>query len=86
VGDGIPLAFGGRSLARSAGQSAARPHCDSGQSNYSADEAEEKKLVHRSLRRRASARKRIGVSYRFVELIDPRQWVPMTVEQTTLPA
>jgi DNA invertase Pin-like site-specific DNA recombinase len=47
------------------------------------DEAEARKLVHRSLRRRATARKRIGVSYRFQELIDPWQWVPMTVEQGT---
>jgi hypothetical protein len=47
-----------------------------------ADQAEARKLVHHSLRRRATAKKRIGVSYRFRELVDPWQWVPMTVEQT----
>jgi hypothetical protein len=49
-----------------------------------ADDAEAKKLVHRCLRRRATARERIGVSYRFRELIDPWHWVPMSVEQSTL--
>jgi hypothetical protein len=35
------------------------------------DEAEARKLVQQSRRRRATAMKRIGVSYRFRELIDP---------------
>jgi hypothetical protein len=35
------------------------------------DKDEARKVVRRSLRRRATARKRIGVSYRFRELIDP---------------
>jgi hypothetical protein len=45
-----------------------------------ASEEEARQLVRKTLRRRASARKRIGVSYRFRELIDPREWVPVTVE------
>jgi hypothetical protein len=32
------------------------------------------------LRRRATARKRIGVSYRFRELVDPWEWRPLTVQ------
>lgn len=44
------------------------------------DEAEARNLVHRTLRRRGTAKKRIGVSYRFRELIDPWQWVLMTVD------
>jgi len=40
-----------------------------------ADEAEAKKLVHHCLRRRATAKKRIGVSYRFRELVDPWEWL-----------
>jgi hypothetical protein len=39
------------------------------------DAAEARKLVQRSLRRRATAKKRIGVSYNFRELIDPWQWM-----------
>lgn len=39
------------------------------------DEAEARALVQRSLRRRASAKRRIGVPYCFRELIDPWQWV-----------
>jgi hypothetical protein len=35
------------------------------------DEVEARKLVHRSLHRRGTAKKRIGVSYQFLELIDP---------------
>jgi len=35
---------------------------------------EARKLVRRSLRCRATARKRIGVSYDFHELIDPKDW------------
>jgi WGR domain len=54
---------------------------------YSApDEAQARKLVHRSLRRRATARKRIGVSYRFREMVDPWSWLPMTVDQAALRA
>jgi hypothetical protein len=44
---------------------------------YAVENKEEaRKLVRRSLRRRATARKRIGVSYRFRELIDPNDWCP----------
>ncbi len=45
-----------------------------------ADEAEAKKLVQRSLRRRATARKRIGVGYCFRELIDPSEWVRLIIQ------
>lgn len=45
-----------------------------------ADEAEARRLVHKTLRRRATAKKRIGVPYRFRELVDPREWVPLTVQ------
>ena len=38
------------------------------------DEAEAKKLVGESLRRRATAKRRIGVAYQFRELFDPRSW------------
>lgn len=44
------------------------------------DEAEARKLVQNNLRRRATARKRIGVPYRFRELIDPWQWLSLTPE------
>lgn len=40
------------------------------------DEAEARKLVQRSLRRRATAPRRIGVPYRLRELIDAWQWMP----------
>jgi WGR domain len=43
------------------------------------DEAEAKKLVRDSLRRRATARKRIGVPYRFRHLIDPHHWFPVAL-------
>jgi hypothetical protein len=43
-----------------------------------ADEA--RKLVHQTLRRRATAKKRIGVPYRFRELSDPWQWLSLTPE------
>jgi hypothetical protein len=43
-------------------------------------EAEAKKLVRESLRRRATARKRIGVPYRFCQLIDPHLWFPVALE------
>jgi hypothetical protein len=45
-----------------------------------ADEAEARKLVQKTLRRRASAKKRIGLPYRFRELVDPWEWVPLTVQ------
>ena len=38
------------------------------------DVAEAKRTVSKALRRRATARKRIGVSYRFCELCDPWKW------------
>jgi hypothetical protein len=44
------------------------------------DEAEARKLVHQTLRRRATAKRRIGVPYRFRELIDPWQWLSLTAE------
>lgn len=44
------------------------------------DEAEARKLVRHTLRRRATAKKRIGVSYRFRELVDPWEWIPLTVQ------
>jgi hypothetical protein len=47
------------------------------------DKDEARKLVWRSLRRRATARKRVGVSYRFRELIDPNDWCPSIFEQIT---
>jgi len=43
------------------------------------NESEARKLVRESLRRRASAKKRIGVPYRFCELRDPAQWFPVAV-------
>src|ERR1039458_2848184 len=44
------------------------------------DQAGARKLVRETLRRRATARKRIGVSYRFCQLIDPHQWFPVALE------
>lgn len=44
------------------------------------DEADAQKLVRKTLRRRATARNRIGVPYRFRELIDPWQWLSLTPE------
>ena len=38
------------------------------------DEAEARKLVRQSLRRRGTARKRIGVGYELKELSDPEGW------------
>jgi hypothetical protein len=43
------------------------------------DEAEARKLVKESLRRRSSAKRLIGVSYRFRHLIDPNEWFPVAV-------
>ena len=44
------------------------------------DGVQAKKLVRETLRRRATARKRIGVPYRFCQLIDPYQWFPVALE------
>jgi hypothetical protein len=44
------------------------------------NEAEAKKLVRESLRRRASAKRRIGVAYKFRQLSDPHQWFPVALE------
>ncbi len=39
------------------------------------DAAEARRLVHHCLRRRATAKKRIGVAYCLRELADPWQWL-----------
>ena len=39
------------------------------------DEAEAREIIRQSLRRRATAKKRIGVGYCVSEVIDPGQWV-----------
>ncbi len=44
------------------------------------DKDDARKLVRRSLRRRTTVRKRIGVSYRFRELIDPNDWCPFALD------
>jgi hypothetical protein len=44
-----------------------------------ADETEARRLVGRTLRRRAGAPKRIGVAYQFCELRDPNRWVAVSV-------
>ncbi len=41
------------------------------------DETQARELVRETLRRTATARKRIGVSYRFCQVIDPHQWFPV---------
>jgi hypothetical protein len=43
------------------------------------DETQARKPVRETLRRRATARKRIGVSYRFCQLIDPHKWFPIAL-------
>jgi hypothetical protein len=43
-------------------------------------EVEARQMVGKMLRRRATAKRRIGVSYRFRELADPRGWVPLPVQ------
>jgi hypothetical protein len=48
------------------------------------DEVQARKLVHRSLRRRGTAEKRIGVSYEFRELFDPAQWVTKTMARNSM--
>ena len=45
------------------------------------DEADAEKLVQRSLRRRATAKQRIGVPYHFREVTDPRGWVGTYTEE-----
>jgi hypothetical protein len=45
------------------------------------DEAEARKLVHKTLRRRATAKKRIGVARRFRELTDPWQWLSLSLKE-----
>ena len=45
------------------------------------DEAETRKFVQQSLRRRATARKRIGVSYCFRALSDTWQWMEVDAEE-----
>jgi hypothetical protein len=44
------------------------------------DELEAKKLVRESLRRRSSAKRRIGVAYHFRQLIDPKEWFTVRLE------
>jgi len=39
-----------------------------------ADENEARKMVRENLRRRATAKRRIGVAYQFQELVDPKKW------------
>lgn len=48
------------------------------------NEVEARKFVHHCLRRRATAKKRIGVPYRFRELIDPCQWISLMVERAEI--
>jgi len=43
------------------------------------DETEARKLVRESLRRRATAKRRIGVAYTFRQLTDPHQWFPVAL-------
>jgi hypothetical protein len=43
-------------------------------------EEDARQLVRKTLRRRATAKRRIGVSYRFCELADPWEWVPLPVQ------
>jgi hypothetical protein len=44
------------------------------------EEAEARKLVRESLRRRATAKRRIGVAYTFRQLSDSHQWFPVALE------
>ncbi|MGO9402871.1 MAG: hypothetical protein ACLPVW_05290 [Terriglobales bacterium] len=44
------------------------------------DESEARKLVRENLRRRATAKRRIGVAYQFRQLIEPHQWFPIALE------
>lgn len=45
------------------------------------DESEAQKLVKQMLRRRATAQKRIGTGYRFLELHDPQAWISLGFAQ-----
>lgn len=38
------------------------------------NEGEARKLVRENLRRRATAKRRIGVAYQLRELVDPKEW------------
>lgn len=49
------------------------------------DEAEARKLVHKNLRRQATAKKRIGVSYSFREVTDPWNCLQLRDPQRSLP-
>ena len=49
------------------------------------DEEEARKLVRQSLRRRGTARKRIGVGYEVRELVDPEGWLPLSPAGNHLP-
>ena len=42
---------------------------------FAGDEDAARKIIRRTLQRRATAPKRIGVSYRICELNDPSQWL-----------
>jgi hypothetical protein len=42
--------------------------------HIAADEAQARKIVRHCLQRRATAKKRIGVSYQLTGLSDPGQW------------
>jgi hypothetical protein len=44
------------------------------------NEAEARTLVYKMLRRRGTAKNRIGVAYRFRELIDPGRWLSIAAE------
>jgi hypothetical protein len=49
---------------------------------YVAGEVEARKLVRKTLRRRATANKRIRVLYRFRKLIDPWTWLSPTPQES----
>ena len=49
--------------------------------HVASDEAEARRHVKLALARRRSARKRIGVSHRFLQLADPGGWFPLPLEQ-----
>lgn len=42
-------------------------------------EVQARKLARKTLRWRATARKRVGVPYRFCQIIDPHQWFPIAL-------
>jgi hypothetical protein len=47
--------------------------------HVSVEAARAKELVYETIRHRATSRKRIGVPYRFCQLIDPYLWLPATL-------